>query len=79
MHGEMGGYYEIRVDGPKRYHYRLFCLLERNGEKVGLGGPSLILVTGKAKPFRTVFTKAEYAEVRALGDEFLARNPRSVE
>src|SRR6266511_4121667 len=36
MHGEMAGYYEIRVDGPKRprdkgaspRHYRLFCVLE---------------------------------------------------
>jgi hypothetical protein len=25
MHGAMGGYYEIRVTGPGRQHYRLFC------------------------------------------------------
>lgn len=30
MHGEMSGFYEIRVDGPKRHHYRLFCMLERD-------------------------------------------------
>jgi len=43
MHGKMGGVYEIRVDGPNRHHYRLFCLLERDGAHFGLGGPSLIL------------------------------------
>lgn len=79
MHGEMAGFYEIRVDGPKRHHFRLFCLLERDGKKVGLGGPSLILVTGKDKPFRTLLTKGDYDEVRALGTEFLGRCPRSVE
>jgi hypothetical protein len=25
MHGTMGGYYEIRVTGPGRAQYRLFC------------------------------------------------------
>ena len=29
MHGKMGGIYEIRVDGPDRHHYRLFCLLDK--------------------------------------------------
>jgi hypothetical protein len=28
MHGSMGGYYEIRVTGPGRRHYRLYCLLD---------------------------------------------------
>ena len=34
MHGEMVGWFEVRVDGPKpgggkgRHHYRLFCLLD---------------------------------------------------
>lgn len=79
MHGEMNGFYEVRVDGPKRHHYRLFCVLERDGAKVGLGGPSLVLITGKDKPFQTVLSNADYAEVRSLGREFLARTPRSVE
>jgi hypothetical protein len=35
MHDEMAGYYEVRVDGPKRRHYRLFCVLERAGDAVG--------------------------------------------
>ena len=37
MHEEMAGYYEARVEGPGRHHYRLFCLLEREGAKLGLG------------------------------------------
>jgi hypothetical protein len=53
----------------------LFCLLERDGGKVGLGGwlggPSLVLITGKDKPFRTVLSARDYAEVRRLGSEYL--------
>jgi hypothetical protein len=78
MHAEMAGYYEVRVDGPSRRHYRLFCLLERDGNAVGLGGPSLVLICGRDKPFRTVLSARDYAEVRRLGSEYLARRPRSV-
>ena len=70
MHGEMSDYYEVRVDGPGRHHYRLFCVLERDGAELGLGGPSLVIITGKSKPFRTTLSKRDYAEVRALGDEY---------
>jgi len=79
MHGDMNGFYEVRADGPKRHHYRLFCVLERDGVRVGLGGPSLVLITGKDKPFQTVLSAADYAEVRSLGREFFSRTPRSVE
>jgi Txe/YoeB family toxin of Txe-Axe toxin-antitoxin module len=78
MHGEMAGFYEVRVDGPKRRHYRLFCVLEREGAAVGLGGPSVVLVAGKDKPFMTVLSAGDYAGVRALGAEFRKRIPRSV-
>jgi hypothetical protein len=78
MHDEMAGYYEVRVDGPKRHHYRLFCVLERDGERLGLGGPSLVIITGKSKPFRTTLTKRDYEDVRVLGDEYRSRTPRSV-
>jgi hypothetical protein len=77
MHGDMSGCYEVRVDGPKRRHYRLFCILERDGESVGLGGPSIVLLTGKEKPFMTVLSAADYAEVKALGAEYRKRTPRS--
>lgn len=78
MHGDMSGFYEVRVDGPQRHHYRLFCLLERDGGAVGLNGPSVVLITGKDKPFMTELSKRDYAEVRALGAEFQKRTPRSV-
>lgn len=78
MHGEMTGYYEVRVDGRDRRHYRLFCILERDGERLGLGGSSLVVITGMEKPFRSTFTARDYARVRRLGDEYRARAPRSV-
>jgi hypothetical protein len=37
MHGSMTGYYEVRVGGPKREQFRLFCLLDGDGP--GLPGP----------------------------------------
>jgi Txe/YoeB family toxin of Txe-Axe toxin-antitoxin module len=78
MHGTMAGYYEVRVDGRDRRHYRLFCVLERDGAMLGLGGPSIVVITGMAKPCRTTFTERDYARVRQLGDEYRSRVPRSV-
>jgi hypothetical protein len=78
MHDEMAGYYEVRADGPGRRHYRLFCILERDGATLGLGGPSLVLITGMEKGFRTTFSARDYEKVRRLGDEYRSRTPRSV-
>jgi hypothetical protein len=78
MHDEMGGFYEARADGEGREHFRLFCMLDRDGAGVGLGGPSLIIITGMRKPFRTTFSTKDYQHVRALGREFLQRIPRSI-
>lgn len=78
MHDEMNGYYEARTDGEGREHFRLFCVLERQGARVGLGGPSLIIITGLRKSFRTTFTSKDYAQVRSLGAEYFKRAPRSV-
>jgi hypothetical protein len=75
MRGEMAGIYEVRVDGPARHHYRLFCLLDTRA--VGRG-PLLVLLCGADKPFRTTLSSATYADVRGLRDEYLSRNPRSV-
>jgi hypothetical protein len=77
MHDAMAGYYEVRVDS-KDTHYRLFCLLERDGAKAGLAGPSVVVIDGKTKPFRTVLSASDYAEVKKLGSEYLVRTPRSV-
>lgn len=79
MHGAMHGIYEARTDGPDRAHFRLFCVLERHGADVGLRGPSVVLITGMQKPFRTIFSDRDYERVRALVAEFLARVPRSVD
>jgi hypothetical protein len=35
-------------------------------------------VTGLDKPFRTTLTDRDYAQVRELGGEYYARNPRSL-
>jgi hypothetical protein len=75
MHGNMTGYYEVRVTGPGRHQYRLFWLLE--AEPPGPDRrPTLIVVTGMDKPFRTVFSADDYAAIKALGTEYLARVPR---
>lgn len=42
MHGEMGGYYEVRVTGPGREHFRLYCLLDRDGP--GLDEPAIVVL-----------------------------------
>lgn len=76
MKGEMSGWFEVRIDGPRRHHYRLFCLLDYNAK--GEEKPLLVVVAGRDKPFRTRLSDADYAEVRLLGEEYLKRNPRSI-
>jgi hypothetical protein len=83
MRGRMGGYYEIRVTGPGRVHYRLFCRLE-NGtrgelQERGFDGPQIVVINGLSKPNASLFTDAEYRKhVREPGDAYLARLPRPV-
>jgi hypothetical protein len=80
MHGAMSGFHEVRVDGPGRHHYRLFCLLDTVAvDQAGRpAGPYLVVLDGAAKPFRTKFPDAVYDRVRDLGAEYRARNPRSL-
>ena len=78
LHDDMAGFYEARVDGPQRRHYRLFCILEREGSDLGLRGPSVVLITGMDKPFRSTFSASDYERVRRLGAEYRSRIPRSV-
>ena len=47
------------------------------GAALGLGGPSIVLLTGMAKEFRTTFSNADYKNVRRLGEEYRSRSPRS--
>jgi hypothetical protein len=75
MHDPMTGYHEVRVDGPRRQHYRLFCKLDT----MAIGrGPLLTVLCGASKPFQTEFSEAVYDRVLALGREYLSRNPRSL-
>ena len=83
MHGTMGGYYEIRVTGPARAQYRLFCRLENGTAQElaerGFQEPQIAVITGMCKPFRTVFSDREYkTNVRALGDDYLSTLPRRI-
>ena len=76
MKGGMSGWFEVRVDGPRRHHYRLFCRLDYDA--IDHDKPLLVVVAGLDMPFRTTLSDADYARVRALGNEYLARQPRSV-
>ncbi len=83
MHGDMGGYYEVRVTGPGRRQYRLFCLLDNGtqGElkERGFGRPQIVAVNGMSKPSGALFTDADYRKhVRALGDDYRAGTPRRI-
>jgi hypothetical protein len=62
----MAGWYEVRVDGPNRHHYRLFCVLERDGMSLGLGGPSLVLITAKrsrSAPYSPLATTQKFGHL----------------
>lgn len=76
MQGDMAGWFEVRVDGPKRHHFRLYCLIDL--EAIGYPRPLLVVVAGLDKPFRTTLTGRDYDAVRALGAEYRSRNPRSL-
>lgn len=78
MHEEMAGIYEARVDFNKT-HYRLFCVLDRNEKKSKrLEENTLVIIDGESKPYRTTIPRKRYAVIRALADEYLAREPRSI-
>lgn len=83
MHGTMGGYYEIRLTGPGREQFRLFCLLENSDaaelRRRGLRSPSIVVINGMRKPHRTTFAERDYRKhVRVLGDLHRANVPRRI-
>ena len=82
MHGDMGGYYEIRVTGPGREQFRLFCLLENADKRTliarGLRGPAIAIITGMRKKTGTVFSDRDYAKVRELGSHHTEQTPRRI-
>lgn len=82
MHGSMSGWYEIRLTGPGREQFRLFCLLEKAAaaelRRRGLPRPTIAVITGMRKPWRTVFSEGDYKSVRDLGDEYRRNYPRRI-
>jgi len=82
MHGEMGGFYEIRLTGPGRRQYRLFCVLD-NADSDGLrrrgfDRPQIAVITGMVKDSGKKFSDRDYAKVRALEVQYSKRAPRSI-
>ena len=67
MHGDMAGFYEVRVQGDGRNH-RLFCLLIRDA--VDLGGSSIVCLGGLSKPRRQAAEARDYARIRSYRGEF---------
>lgn len=83
MHGSMGGYYEIRVTGPGRRQYRLFCRLE-NGTpdelaQRGFAEPQIVVINGMDKPSGRLFSDGDYRRhVCKLAGDFLSTLPRRI-
>lgn len=82
MHGTMRGYYEVRLTGPGREQFRLFCILDNADAatlaKRGLPRPAIAVIAGGRKPYRTVFSKTDYERVRAMGTAYLESLPRRI-
>jgi hypothetical protein len=78
----MGGWYEIRLTGPGREQFRLFCLLENGTSeelaKRGLRRCAVAVITGMRKPWRTTFSDRDYQRVRDLGDDYRHQYPRRI-
>lgn len=71
MHGDMAGFYEVRVRGSDRRNHRLFCVLERDA--TDLGGPSIVCISGLSKPLREAAKPRDYRRAIAFRAEFGAR------
>lgn len=67
MHGDMAGFYEVRVRGGGKNH-RLLAVLQRDA--VDLGGSSIVCIGGFSKPPRTAAHPRDYKAIRALAAEF---------
>jgi len=83
MHGTMAGYYEIRVTGPERRHYRLFCILDNGSPQElaerGFKAPQIAVINGMVKPNAALFSDREYKKrVRDLGADYRSRLPRPI-
>ncbi len=66
-HGDMAGFYEVRVQGHGRNH-RLFCLLIRDA--ADLEGSPIVCLGGLSKPRRQPAEARDYARIRSYRQEF---------
>ncbi len=76
-------YYEIRLTGPNRRHYRRLCPLEDGAvdelAALGFDRPQIVVINGMVKSKAALFTDAERRKhVRSLGEAYLQSSPRSV-
>ena len=67
MHGDMAGFYEVRVQGGGQNH-RLLCLLIRDADD--LGGPSIVCLGGLSKARRRPAGRRDYERIRSYRAEF---------
>lgn len=82
MHGAMGGYHEIRLTGPGRRQYRLFCILDNGSTEElrerGFDEPQIAVITGMIKASGKKFSDRDYQKVRKVGDDYLGELPRRI-
>jgi len=67
MHGDMSGFFEVRVGGDGKNH-RLFCVLERDA--ADLGGSSIVVIDGLSKPKRSAAKPKDYRRALAMRAEW---------
>jgi hypothetical protein len=71
MHGDMNGFYEVRV-GHGSFNYRLLCLLLNplvDHENASVG-PAIVCLTGFRKPVRSAAHDRDYQAAREAREEF---------
>lgn len=71
MHGDLAGFYEVRVRGADRHNHRLFCILERDA--ADLGGSSIVVIDGLSKPVRQAAVSRDYRRAQRYRAEFQKR------
>ena len=74
---------QIRVTGPGRKHYRLFCVVDNGSPEElaarGFREPQIAAINGMVKDHMTEFSDSEYrTNVRKLGDDYLTTFPRRI-
>jgi hypothetical protein len=70
MHGDMSGFFEVRVRGDGKNH-RVFCVLERDAPD--LGGSSIVVIDGLSKPKRSAAKPKDYRRALEMRAEWERR------